>query len=582
MRRHFLQKISSDPGAQKRLQIYFLLFVVSLVYLRSIFGDFISLDDNVLAERLNRSDQVNFLPLFFGEQSGALYYRPLLISTYYLEKLFLQVNPLVMRFDNVLLQLANTFFTYLVVEKIFILKKRVPGWWPLLFALLFGLHPLATESVNWISGRTDLLAGFFILSSTWFLLKYHQNRSGLVLCATFFAALCAMLSKEVAVAFVPGLFLLWWTNPSSQQSQVVGKGRFWRVVGICVGVVLGLSSLIYMRSLVVAGSHSGISRTVHMITDDFTHSAMLFFRLFGFYFKKMIAPLPLNLAIFVVDPLYDLLGIIVVFTLIWLFLRNRFSSDFFVVAGLLLLPAYPISFGQIAWSPYAERYAYVAMAFVLFGIAALIADHLYKVTYQKTVGFVMIALVVCFAPATFARNGLWQSSLPLWEDTAQKSPYSGTVRNGYGLALYTVGDFAGAQKQFDLARSGFGYNYSPKSGLVYGKLLFATGQHAEAVAAWREAIVKTREPSLMLLSEVLTQCGRSEYMIHLCGGFEPVNEEFSLLYELSSDPVWLVKWADFSSKAGHAEQAGSLYRQAQSSLSPSHPLQERVREALDL
>ena len=34
---------------------------------------------------------------------------------------------------------------------------------PLFAALLFAVHPVHTESVSWISGRTDVLAALFFL-----------------------------------------------------------------------------------------------------------------------------------------------------------------------------------------------------------------------------------------------------------------------------------------------------------------------------------------------------------------------------------------------------------------------------------
>ncbi len=576
-----LKLIPLEEKQHKRIQIYSLLFLVSLIYLRSIFGEFISLDDDGLAKHLAAWTDVNFAGLFFGERGGVLYYRPLLVSTYYLEKIFLSVDPRIMRLDNVLLQLANTCLVFLIIDKIYSLKNRPSTYWPLLFALLFGLHPLATESINWISGRTDLLAGFFVLVATLLVLEYRLSQSVIILFTAFLSAFCAILSKEVAVAFVPGLFMLWCANYSGNHSQSWFKGRLWRVAGIGFGITSGIVALAYLRSLLITENHGGISRTIHMMTDDLVYSAMLFFRLFGFYAKKMIAPWPLNLAIVEVDPLYDFLGVLIVLLLLWLFVWNRFSGDFFIIAGLLLVPAYPISFGQIAWTVYAERYAYVALAFVLFGFAALAADYLSAVRHQKVVGFALIVLLIPFAATTFLRNGIWQSSLTLWEDTVQKSPHSVDARNGYGLALYYAGDWGGAKEQLDLARAGFGYKYSPHRDRIYGQLLFVSGSYAEAITAWREAFIKTDRQSVEILSEVVTECSRSKHMTQVCGGYETVSAEFSDLYVLSEDPVWLFKWADFSDQSGHKEQALNLYRQAKSMLPASHPLQSGIRERLD-
>lgn len=569
----------SSPPPRERLRIYLLLALVTAVFMRSIFGEFINLDDLELVARLD-SAEVDFAQLFFGEHNGALYYRPLLIATYYLEKLYLALDPRIMRLDNLLLQLVNTFWVYLIVRRIYTSQARAAGWWPLLWALLFGLHPLATESVNWVSGRSDLLAGCFILAATWLLLVGRQERSLAAFVAAGVCTLGAMLSKEVAIAFVPGAVLLLSARPETGASTGA-RARLWRLVagGVCLGGALGL--FVYLRSLLIVNSLSSIDRTIHAFLDDPVYAAMLFFRLVGFYVKKIVLPWPLNLAITGVDPLYDLLGMVIVLLLIWLFLRQRFSTDFFVVAALLLLPAYPISFGQVAWTPYAERYAYVAMAFVLFGCAALCADYVQKVAGQRVLVATLLLLLLGYAPTTYARNGLWQYSRTLWADTVRKSPDSVEAHGNYGVALYRAGDFQEAEVQFNLARAGTEYSYDPKRAVTYGQLLLEMGRRTEAIAAWREVVRKTKGKSREALMEVVTQCSRSAYMTEICGGYKAVNADFSRLYEVTADPLCLVRWADFAARSGEAAQARDLYQQAALLLPAAHPAQVKVRGILN-
>ena len=69
--------------------------------------------------------------------------------------------------------------------------------------MLFGLHPVHSESVAWVAALPDLLAALFILSS---LLLYERHYHGrlskpVVLGASVLFACMAVLSKEVAVIF---------------------------------------------------------------------------------------------------------------------------------------------------------------------------------------------------------------------------------------------------------------------------------------------------------------------------------------------------------------------------------------------
>ncbi len=70
-------------------------------------------------------------------------------------------------------------------------------------ALLFGVHPVHSESVAWISALPDLLAAVFIVSSLLLYERYYHGKASElhVLVASVGLAWLAMLSKEVAVIF---------------------------------------------------------------------------------------------------------------------------------------------------------------------------------------------------------------------------------------------------------------------------------------------------------------------------------------------------------------------------------------------
>jgi len=90
------------------------------------------------------------------------------------------------------------------------LVYRLARQWELSFevsaasALLFGLHPVHSESVAWVSALPDPLATLFILSSLLLYERYYEKggiRNPLALYASVALALMAMASKEVAVIY---------------------------------------------------------------------------------------------------------------------------------------------------------------------------------------------------------------------------------------------------------------------------------------------------------------------------------------------------------------------------------------------
>src|SRR6266404_249050 len=102
----------------------------------------------------------------------------------------------------------HLFSILLHVGVVFLLYKLAIQWnlsteTALASALLFGLHPVHSESVAWVAALPDPLAALFVLSSLLLYEGYYQGRvrHPAALGSSVAFALFAMLSKEVAVIF---------------------------------------------------------------------------------------------------------------------------------------------------------------------------------------------------------------------------------------------------------------------------------------------------------------------------------------------------------------------------------------------
>ncbi len=141
---------------------------------------------------------VIFTSDFFGHQENELaygYYRPLVSLSYLLDYTVWQKNPLGYHLTNILLHIVATLLVVAVAVELRLSRKVA-----LLIALLFAAHPMHTENVSWVSGRTDVLAFVFAAAALWAHLRsLRDGRTVLyriLAAASFFAAL---LSKEMAV-----------------------------------------------------------------------------------------------------------------------------------------------------------------------------------------------------------------------------------------------------------------------------------------------------------------------------------------------------------------------------------------------
>lgn len=132
------------------------------------------------------------------------FYRPLVGLTFGLQYQLHGMNPRPYGWFNLGLHMANILLVYLLLSSWAATKPYAPA-----AAFLFGLNAKSTAmAVGWISGRTSLLFGFFLLLSLYLLLKQRkypsQNEKVYKRILRCFPAgmayFAALLSKETAVA----------------------------------------------------------------------------------------------------------------------------------------------------------------------------------------------------------------------------------------------------------------------------------------------------------------------------------------------------------------------------------------------
>ncbi|MGC9994127.1 MAG: tetratricopeptide repeat protein [Terriglobia bacterium] len=157
-----------------------LIVIAGLPYLNSLWNGFVQ-DDNrqILANPYLR----NFSHLreifatnvwsYVGAQGLTNYYRPLMTLGYLISyQLF---GPMAYGFHlaNLVLNAAVVCLVFLVTERAF--HNRTLGF---VAAVIFALHPVHSESVDWIAAVTDLQLTFFYLLAFWFFLRVVPASAG--------------------------------------------------------------------------------------------------------------------------------------------------------------------------------------------------------------------------------------------------------------------------------------------------------------------------------------------------------------------------------------------------------------------
>ncbi len=161
------------------------------------------------------------------------FYRPLLGFTFLFDYFFYGANAVGYHVTSLILYLC-------AVALIFVLVKVMTRTWPdynsswaaFFSALLFAVTPLHCEDVSWISGRADLLAAPFYLTSFLLFVISHQkggNRRYYILSLLSFCF--ALLSKEISIglpAIVAAFVMIWpeeekFGMPLSKQQKLQDK-----------------------------------------------------------------------------------------------------------------------------------------------------------------------------------------------------------------------------------------------------------------------------------------------------------------------------------------------------------------------
>jgi tetratricopeptide (TPR) repeat protein len=296
---------------------------------------------------------------------------------------------------------------------------------PFVSAAIFALHPIHTESVAWISGRTDLLSTLFFLLAFISYLEYakERNAKGLVLGCLFF--LFSLFSKENAIAFVVVVFAYGIITKMPWKQIALSQTALFAV--IIIYFLFRQTVVIKMLSASPGSANAFFSSGISLKNFlPFLAGSS------GYYFEKLILPFNLNLMPGIPhNPIYFLIALLP-FVLGGFFYFLRLRLEFFLLIWIIatLLPSLSIVFSQIA-APLGERYLYLPSA----GFAILSGLILTKIKNKKVFWISVLSILIVFGVLTFERLKVWKNDIVLWEDTVRKNPNSITALTNYGRAL---------------------------------------------------------------------------------------------------------------------------------------------------
>jgi hypothetical protein len=324
------------------------------------------------------------------------------------------------RAANLLLHALACAALFSVVAKI--ARARAPA---AAAAILFAVHPLASESVLWVVGRAEVLAAAFGMIALRLLLDAEGSPRGAWRFPASYAAFAlALFSKESAACWLLVLPAGW--------AQLTGRRGGWRRgLSIAAGYAIVFALFLVARSGAVPGGidppHFVDNPLVRVDAGTRVANAVL---LFGLYLAKILWPGTLSLEYgfdeIAVRPLFPWAGPAALAGIaVWGGLVAAATRRGAVAIGFLLLwlPASFAVTGNAVFpigTIFAERLAYLALA----GGCALAGIAFAAVPRRALAACLLVAVAAAGAARTRARAEETRDLRTLTEATAASSPRS--------------------------------------------------------------------------------------------------------------------------------------------------------------
>ncbi|HWE50206.1 MAG TPA: tetratricopeptide repeat protein [Bryobacteraceae bacterium] len=377
--------------------------------------------------------------------------RPLLMASYWANYLTSGVRPFSYHVVNLVLHATAAVLVYLIVEKVMEVSnvRTIAPWSPVIAPGVFLLHPLQTEAVDYVAGRSELLCAVFVLTG-WFLFlnRFEGKTTVFRALAIILCGAAAVLSKETGVCLaglIPATDFYFRKEGLAAQFR---KRIFLYLPGL---LGLGIAAIAILRGLAkstTAGFASGATPFEYALTQ--CRAIAIYLRLFLFPAGQTIDwQLPFYHSLGDSYAWIYALGIVLLLAAIaGLFQRARLISFGLLVFLIALAPTSSFIPVQDAL---AERRMYLPIAGLGIVLVALL--NLAGAEARRAATFAKIltpALLILLAVVTYNRSLAWSSDMALWGDTIAKNPRNVRALSNLGGSMMLRHDCAGAAREYKL------------------------------------------------------------------------------------------------------------------------------------
>ena len=388
--------------------------VVFATYINSLDNSFHFDDNHSIVENHHLRTLQNVPQFFldsntFSNESTMGMYRPLLQVTFALNYAWGRYEVGGYRIVNLLVHIFCAWLVFVIVT--FYTGSRDTG---IAVSLLFSLHPINSQVVNYISSRSESLSSMGVLCALYLTLREMPWRGAIPYGL-------ALLVKSIAVVTLPLLVIL--------KGFCRKRDRRWKhfvpfvmVAGVYLGIIISDGFLI-----------KSLDQEVRSLGDQvFTQ-----LKATVFYLQLLIMPVCLNVEhSFVISRKVSETAVFMSLCFLSSLVYAVWSLPRFLAIVPLGIAWFLLSISLTFIFPLSvvvnEHRVYLASIGLLLSIVGVLnlgRDSL-------TVKSMLFVALITFTAMSFQRNAIWFNEYTLWHDAALKSPGMFRAQSNYGLALY--------------------------------------------------------------------------------------------------------------------------------------------------
>lgn len=476
-----------------RLFILLIILAAIVAYLNSFHNEFIWDDEDFILKNSSVKDWHRWPHLFtenmiHGARKGSNFYRPLQSITHGVDYILWKDKTAGHHATSIFFHILASIAAYLMLRKIFSDKLSFFA------ALFFAIHPVQTEAVTYISGRSDPMAAFFIMLA---ILLFERN---LILSCISFTL--AVMSKESAL-ITPFLIILYSyfltrpprrtrsenivrASPEVPSRELLLKRLLPFVIIAIIYGLLRLTVLNFSKTIGENLPHPFYYVPLYARFLTFLKALPVYFGIllwpFGLHMERQM-----NLAHSIFEP-QVFSGFLMLASIFFIAYRlRRFNTAMLFSACWFFIAIFPNSNLIPINALIYEHWLYLPSLGVFIVIGWLLEELMKREKNVKyTAILIALTLALFYMWRTHERNKEWRDHISFYESTIKYVPDSGRLHNNLAMAYSDKGRTEDAIREYKRAIS-LG-DYYPQTHFNLSNIYIAKGDYESAMKELQRSV----------------------------------------------------------------------------------------------